>query len=111
MFVRKKTTASGTVKHYLVENRREGGKVRQRVVCYLAEFPSVDEALAEIPKEIAYWQEDALNWRARVQTIPLHRQRRDPWCRMCLRVAGRSERFAARYAALLDRLRNAAGKP
>lgn len=49
MFVRKKTTPNGTAKHYLVENRREGGKVRQKVLYYLGSFPTPEA-------EIAFWQ-------------------------------------------------------
>jgi hypothetical protein len=52
MFVRKKTTKGGAVKHYLVECHREGGKVRQRVLCYLGDYATVEEALAGIAKEI-----------------------------------------------------------
>jgi hypothetical protein len=65
MFVRKKTTKSGTVKHYLVECRREAGKVRQKVLYYLGRFQTPEE-------ELAYWQRliegskrDANSWRER----------------------------------------------
>jgi hypothetical protein len=52
MFVRKKTTKSGTVKHYLVESHREGGKVRQKVLHYLGEHPTVGERLAWLDAEV-----------------------------------------------------------
>jgi hypothetical protein len=53
MFVRKKTTASGAVKHYLVESRREGGKVRQKVLHYLGKHPTVEERLAWLDDEVS----------------------------------------------------------
>lgn len=43
-FVRKKTV-NGREYHYLVENRREDGKVRQRVLAYLGQHSTVSEAL------------------------------------------------------------------
>src|SRR5262249_40956503 len=46
VFIRKKVTKSGTTKHCLVECRREGGKVRQKVLYYLGDFPSLEAALA-----------------------------------------------------------------
>jgi hypothetical protein len=46
MFVRRKVTKCGTVKHYLVESRREGGRVRQRVLWYLGPFATPEALLA-----------------------------------------------------------------
>lgn len=43
-FVRTKFI-KGIEYHYLVENYREDGKVRQRVLCYLGEFATVAAAL------------------------------------------------------------------
>ncbi len=56
MFVRKKTTASGTVKHYLVTTRRESGKVRQKVLFYLGEHASVDAALMHFDEQAAAYK-------------------------------------------------------
>jgi hypothetical protein len=50
MFVRKKTTKSGTVKHYLVETYRDGGKVRQKVLYYLGDVATVEEELAYLDR-------------------------------------------------------------
>jgi hypothetical protein len=52
MFVRTKTTRSGTVKHYLVECRREGGKVRQKVLYYLGSFPTAKARLAWLDERV-----------------------------------------------------------
>jgi hypothetical protein len=59
MFVRKKTTWAGAVKHYLVESRREGGKVRQRVLYYLGDCPTVEEQLARYDYTAGSWREAA----------------------------------------------------
>ncbi|MBS1799550.1 MAG: hypothetical protein JSS95_06955 [Acidobacteria bacterium] len=42
-FIRKKLI-KGTVYHYLVENFREEGKVRQKVIAYLGQFDAVADA-------------------------------------------------------------------
>jgi hypothetical protein len=60
MFVRKKVTASGTVKHYLVESTRVKGKVRQKVLCYLGEHATAEEALAWLQSEAARLMREAL---------------------------------------------------
>lgn len=52
MFVRKKRTSSGTVKHYLVETHRENGKVRQKVLFYLGDHATVEERLAWLDTEV-----------------------------------------------------------
>jgi len=59
MFVRKKVTGSGTTKHYLVESRRDGSKVRQKVLCYLGSFTTADEALARLPELFRHHEEGA----------------------------------------------------
>jgi hypothetical protein len=53
MFVRKKKTSSGKTQHYLVESRRENGKVRQKVLFYLGEHATAEEALAWLGEEVA----------------------------------------------------------
>jgi uncharacterized tellurite resistance protein B-like protein len=42
--------------YYLVESYRENGKVHQRTLAYLGEYPTVEEALAGLPKEIEEWR-------------------------------------------------------
>jgi hypothetical protein len=53
------------VYHYLVESYRESGKVRQRTLAYLGEYPTVEEALARLPQEIERWTEKDLPWACR----------------------------------------------
>jgi hypothetical protein len=59
VFVRKKVTSSGAVKHYLVESRREGGKVRQKVLFYLGDHATPEAALkwldAEADRNLRPW--------------------------------------------------------
>jgi hypothetical protein len=59
MFVRKKTTKSGTVNHYLVENRREGGKVKQKVLAYLGHHETLEEAIRSAEEWLAYCEDQA----------------------------------------------------
>jgi hypothetical protein len=71
MFVRKKTTKSGTTKHYLVESRREGGKVRQKVLAYLGEHPTAEARLAWLDEEVERLCRDGLRWAAEPDTDDL----------------------------------------
>ncbi len=50
-FMRKKEIKGG-VYYQLVENRRVGGKPRQKVLLHLGQYPTVDDALQAWPKEI-----------------------------------------------------------
>jgi hypothetical protein len=43
-FVRRKKTKRGTATYSLVENVRQGGRVRQKVLAYLGPYPSVAAA-------------------------------------------------------------------
>ena len=52
---------SGTY-YYLVESYRDGGKMRQRTVAYLDEYPSVHEALAGLPEDIEHACRQAGKW-------------------------------------------------
>jgi hypothetical protein len=63
MFVRKKVTSSGTVQHYLVENRREGGKVRQKVLYYLGAWATVEEALEYFARMEQHYRDSAAYYR------------------------------------------------
>jgi hypothetical protein len=45
--------------YYLVENYREGRKVRQHTLAYLGKYPSVGEALAGLQNEIERAYENA----------------------------------------------------
>ncbi len=47
-YVRKKKV-KGEEYYQLVEGRRENGKVKQRVLCHLGQYPTVDVALERIP--------------------------------------------------------------
>jgi hypothetical protein len=76
VFVRRKVTRSGTVKHYLVESRREGDKVRQKVLWYLGPFATPEALLA--------------SWEVLIRAN---------------RGARGGEAYAARLGALRDRLR------
>jgi len=38
--------------YYLVESKREGDKVRQRIICYLGTKPPTEEELKNILKEV-----------------------------------------------------------
>jgi hypothetical protein len=48
VFVRKKVIANCTY-HYLCSTERADGKVRQKVVAYLGEYPSLADALEKLP--------------------------------------------------------------
>jgi hypothetical protein len=65
MFVRKKTTRSGTVRYYLCECRCEGGKVRQKVLCYLGGFQTAEAALLYWEEQIERCKEEVAGYRAR----------------------------------------------
>ena len=51
-FVRRKTTPKGSVKHYLVSAERVGGRVRQRTLAYLGDYPTVEAAVERVPWDI-----------------------------------------------------------
>lgn len=52
-FVRCKRTASGTDAFYLVECVRDGKRVRQKVLAYLGECPTLEGAIAQLERWIA----------------------------------------------------------
>jgi hypothetical protein len=87
-FVRRKRTRRGIVCFCLVENARGGGKVRQRVLAYLGNFPTAERALEELPKEID---------RARLRGALA--RRRPPKAEVA-----KYQRRLRRSAALLDKL-------
>ena len=66
-FVRKKKTASGQTVYQVVECRREGKKVRQRVLVSLSHDNTIEAALRTVehrianPRSLPGWQE---RWRA-----------------------------------------------
>ena len=45
----------------IVENFREGGKVRQRVVLYVGSYEDIDDALRRMPRQLRYWRRRATN--------------------------------------------------
>jgi hypothetical protein len=100
MFVRVKRTARGTLKHYLVQTFREGGKVRQRTVAYLGRFPTVGDALRELPAKIA--MEERILSRERARWGNRRRKKRNPgWKSFTERMF---EGRVSRMRALLERL-------
>ena len=52
-FIRAKNI-NGKVKHYLVESKREGKKVRQKVLVYLGEADTIEGAIDELQSRIIY---------------------------------------------------------
>jgi hypothetical protein len=48
--------------YYLVESYREAGKVRQRTLAYLGEYPTVEEALTRLPVDIERRKKNLLSW-------------------------------------------------
>lgn len=44
--------------YYLVESYRRDGKVRQRMLAYLGEYPTVEMAITEYQKKIEYYQRE-----------------------------------------------------
>jgi hypothetical protein len=127
MFVRKKIARSGAVQHYLVENRREGGKVRQRVLFYLGGYDSVAAA-------VAGWTADARTRRAladgyerqaaalaeRLRVVSARppgrrgsRQDRETaaWCRAYRDLATRHRELAAAREAAAARVKSIASPP
>jgi hypothetical protein len=59
VFVRTKKTASGTVVHLLVENRREGGKRRQKVLYYLGRSATPQDRLDELGRTARFYRAEA----------------------------------------------------
>ena len=48
--------------HYylqIVENYRDGGRVRQRSVLYVGPYKSIDDALRQLPRVSRYWRHRA----------------------------------------------------
>ena len=62
-FVRTKRQG-GRLYHQLVESRREGMRVRQRVIVHLGPYPSVEEAIAGYGERAAFEREEERTWRA-----------------------------------------------
>ncbi len=71
MFVRVKQQG-GRVYHYLVAAERSGGRVRQKTVAYLGDYPSVEAALEGLPAEIAKLKEEAHECAARADRVRLY---------------------------------------
>jgi hypothetical protein len=69
MFVRKKVTKSGAAKYYLVESRRDGGKVRQKVLHYLGQFATAQAELSYWERTIEMSRRDADYWRAHAAKV------------------------------------------
>ncbi len=68
MFVRAKQQG-GRVYHYLVTAERCGGRVQQKTVAYLGDYPSVEAALEGLPAEIAKLKEEAHECAAKADAL------------------------------------------
>ncbi len=71
MFVRCKVR-DGRAYHYLVATERRGGRVRQKTVAYLGDYPSAEAALERLPAEIASLREEAHECAARADRLRLY---------------------------------------
>lgn len=58
MFARVKQTRDGEYLQ-IVENYRDGGKVRQRMVLYVGRYNSLGDALERMPNELRVWRGQA----------------------------------------------------
>lgn len=65
-FVRAKRQ-DGRIYYQLVESRREGPRVRQRVIVHLGPCPSVEEAIAGYGERADRKREEERTWRARAE--------------------------------------------
>jgi hypothetical protein len=92
-FVRAKRV-KGRDYYQLVASHRVGGKPRQKVVLYLGKHPTVNDALAEWPKEIK-----KLRDLARKERKKLQRSAEDP-------TVGRAHRTALRRASSAEQRAN-----
>lgn len=96
MFARVKKSRGG---EYLqvVENYREGGKVRQRLVLYVGHYKSVGDALERMPRDISYLRGRATR-AGQVDSGPLREAAKD--------AAARFEalkRFVAEHPGMVER--------
>lgn len=73
-FVRTKTR-NGKQRHHLVENYRKDGKVRQRTIAYLGEYPTVEVAIEQLVPEIQRRRQRAESSRRKAEEL---RQRMHP---------------------------------
>lgn len=71
MFVRCKVR-DGRAYHYLVATVRDGGRVRQKTVAYLGDYPTATAALEGLPAEIAKLREEAHECAARADRVRLY---------------------------------------
>jgi hypothetical protein len=61
MFIRTKNQ-NGRRYHYLVENYRDQGKHCQRVLAYLGPYPTIEAAIADLPKQIERYRKLGELW-------------------------------------------------
>src|SRR5215217_9229932 len=54
----------------IVENYRDGGKVRQRLVLYVGRYESIDDALHRMPRDLRNWRRE----RTRITRIAGHEE-------------------------------------
>jgi hypothetical protein len=67
VFVRKKTRKGGTYFYLVRCVRVKGGGVRQQVLCYLGDFPTVEAALAGLPGRVKEHAEQAARCRSELE--------------------------------------------
>ncbi len=80
MFARVKKSRGGEYLQ-IVENYREGGKVRQRLVLYVGHYASVGDALERMPREITYLRGRATR-AGQVESGPLREAAKDAAVRL-----------------------------
>jgi hypothetical protein len=68
VFIRKKTV-NGQVYYYLVRSGRRGDRVKQEMLCYMGQTPTVKEALATWPEQIRRHVEAEAKCRAEAEGL------------------------------------------
>ena len=66
MYARTKRSRNGQYLQ-IVESRRVDGQPRQRLVLYVGHYTSVEQALAQMPKELAATRREATKWKRIVE--------------------------------------------
>lgn len=102
MFVRKKKSRNDTYLQ-IVENYREDGKVRQRVVQYLGNYGSPEEALEGMSRRLRRARTQA-NRMERTATNVSGRAHEDPKARALIDQAATARQRADNLAAKVTRL-------
>jgi hypothetical protein len=77
MFARVKQVRQGRHDEYLqiVENYRDGGRVRQRLVMYVGHYSSIEEALRLMPKSLPWMRRRAKEAEQMAEVSPRYQDR------------------------------------